>query len=190
MLILLRHAQTTANRDNIKAGQLDVPLTDLGISQAKAAGQNLRGYTFNHVFSSDLNRCIDTTNLATEGRVPAEDIITAEELRERSGGLLEGMSYPDMRKMLPPKKYKLWQRDYFEAPPMGESMKDVEERVIPYMKEYVFPLVNENKTVLVCSHEVTLLVIIGYIKKAEEQDIVKLKIDNVVPYFFYGNINV
>ena len=101
---------------------------------------------------------------------------------------MEGMKYSDMRKILPPKKYKLWQRDYFEAPPQGESFKDLEERVVPYFKEYVVPLVNEGKNVLLVAHAGVLRVLLGYIKKADEGDIVKWTIDNAVPYFMYGKI--
>ena len=188
MLVLLRHGQSTANVEGIKAGQTDVPLSDMGITESKVAAETLRTYAFDAIFTSDLNRCIDTTYLALEGRYPKDTWNIVEELRERSGGLYEGMRYTEIRKILPPKQYKLWQRDYFEAPPMGESMKDVEDRVIPYMREYVFPLVNNNKNVLVVSHEVTIMVIMGYIKKMDETEIVKKKIDNAVPYFIYGKV--
>lgn len=188
MLVLLRHGQSTANAEGIKAGQLDVPLSDLGIAQSKVVAETLRNYTFDAIFTSDLNRCIDTTQLATSNQYPRNTWHIAEELRERSGGTYEGMHYSEIRKLLAPKQYKLWQRDYFEAPPMGESMKDIEDRVIPYMRKYVFPLVNDNKNVLVVSHEVTITVITGFIKKLDETEIVKKKIENAVPYFIYGKV--
>lgn len=188
MLVLFRHGQSTANVEGIKAGQLDVPLSDEGIAQCKVAAETLRNYTFDAIFTSDLNRCIDSTQLCTAGRYPRDTWHIAEELRERSGGTYEGLRYTEIRKLLAPKQYKLWQRDYFESPPMGESMKDVEDRVVPYLKEHVLPLVNDNKNVLVVSHEVTIMVIIGYIKKIDETEVVKKKIDNAIPYFIYGKV--
>lgn len=188
MLVLLRHGQSTANAKGIKAGQMDVPLTDIGIAQSKVVAETLRNYVFDAIFTSDLNRCIDTTRFATDNRYPRDTWHVAEELRERSGGTFEGMSYTEIRKILAPKQYKLWQRDYFEAPPMGESMKDIEDRVIPYMRKYVFPLVNDNKNVLVVSHNVTIMVIVGFIKKIDETEIVKKKVDHAIPYFIYGRV--
>lgn len=189
MLVLIRHGESTANAENRKAGQSNVPLSDKGIKQCKETASELRGYSFDAVFTSDLVRCLDTTRLIVN--IPEEQWIIVEELRERSGGVFEGMTYPDIRKMLPPKKYKLWQRDYFEAPQMGESMKDVEERVIPYAKKHIFPLVNERKNVLIVTHEVVMKVLIGHIKQLSETEIPKLPhVENAMPYFYYGKVRI
>ena len=190
MLVLVRHGESTANEQNIKAGQLNVPLTERGIQQAKALRGDIGSYQYDAVFLSDAERCQDTTWHAIGHRHPRETWTLAEELRERSGGIYEGMPYPEIRKLLPPKKYKLWQRDYFEAPMQGESMKDVEDRVVPFMQEYVFPLINAGKHVWVCSHHVTIQVIIGHIKGMEETMVPSLKIEHAVPYVLYGTVQM
>ena len=190
MLVLVRHAESTANAENRKAGQLNVPLTALGIEQAKELHSSLGGYKFDAVFLSDAERAQDTTWHAIGTQHPRETWTLVEELRERSGGLLEGMTYPEIRKQFPPKKYKLWQRDFFEAPPQGESMQEVQDRVIPYCKEYVFPLVNAGQNVYICTHNIPMKIIIGHIKGLDEIQIPKLHIDNAMPYFLYGNVRV
>ena len=65
---------------------------------------------------------------------------------------------------------------------------DVEDRVIPFMKEFVFPLVNDNKNVLVVAHSGVLRTIIRYIKASDETEIVKLEIENAMPYILYGHV--
>ena len=85
-LFLIRHGQTTANLNQIYAGQTDVPLTDLGRQQAEAIRPVLAGFSFDKVFSSDLSRAIDTQRLALPG---AEGERTAL-LREFDVGSLEG----------------------------------------------------------------------------------------------------
>lgn len=190
MLVLIRHGQSTANAENRKAGQLNVPLSEEGIAQVKALRSEMGGYKYDAVFTSDAERCQDTTRYAIGHRYPPETWIIAEELRERSGGTLEGMNYQEIRKLFPPRKYKLWQRDYFEAPPMGESMKDVEDRLLPFAKQYIFPLVNEGKNVWVCTHHIPMKILIGYIKGMEESEIPSLEIDNAVPYVLRGNVRV
>lgn len=66
IIILARHAQTTANVDNILAGRrLDVHLTEKGIEQAKALGKKLAiKYTFNSCYSSTLSRTYETGLIA------------------------------------------------------------------------------------------------------------------------------
>jgi 2,3-bisphosphoglycerate-dependent phosphoglycerate mutase len=188
MLVLIRHAETVANRDNIKSGWSNTPLTPKGIKQARSVREDMGGYKYDQVFLSDLERCQDTTQYAIGKTHPRDTWTLAEELRERSGGLLEGKTYQEIRKMFSPRKYKLWQRDYFEAPPQGESYRDVEDRVIPFAKEYIFPLVNEGKNIWVCSHQIPMQIIIGYIKGLEEEQIMALPIEHAMPYVLYGDV--
>ncbi len=190
MLVLLRHAETTANVENRKAGQINVPLTPHGIEQSKGLKEDMGGYKYDAVFLSDLERCQDTTWHAIGHTHPRETWTLAEELRERSGGLLEGLTYQEIRKQFAPKHYKLWQRDYFEPPPQGESFRDVEDRLIPFAKEHIFPLVNVGKNIWVCTHTVPMKILIGYIKGMDEASIMKLPIENAMPYVLYGNVHV
>lgn len=190
MLIILSHGATVAQDDNIVSGQINDQLTESGKLEAIEAGRSLADYDIDVVFCSDLERCQDTANIVMAGNNFSDDVelVLVQELRERSFGSLEGTPYPVVRKELPPKKYKLWNRDYFEAPPQGESLQDVEQRVIPFLKENAFPLVDDNKTVLIVTHNDVVKTIIGHLKKAEETAIIKWKIDDAIPYFFYGNI--
>lgn len=190
MLVLIRHGESEDNEIGKMGGQLNSSLTSLGKHQVNEAKKNLSGYNFDAVFTSDLLRAIETTQGIIGHRVPESEWILAEELRERSGGVYEGMTYTELWKMLPPKKYKLWQRDYFEAPPLGESLSDLYDRVIPYFKEYVVPLVNQNKYVLVVSHANVMKVIIGFIKGLDETAIINLPYaEHAIPYVLYGKVN-
>lgn len=188
MLVLIRHGKSVANCENRKAGQTNTPLSEEGIKQCKDVYDTYRGYQWDAIFTSDLERCQDTTRIILSERYPPDTWTLVEELRERSGGTLEGMTFQEIRKLFSPRKYKLWQRDYFEAPPMGESMKDVEDRLLPYAKEYIFPLANEGKNVFVCTHQIPMQVLIGYIKRMDETDIPSLTIENAMPYVIYGKI--
>ena len=190
MLVLVRHAKSLDQEQNRMSGQHNCPLAPSGWMQASELGMELANYEFDYIFSSDLERCVDTTRgvLRHNKHIEHTNIFYAEELRERSGGSIEGLTFTQIRRMIPPKKYKLWRRDYFEPPPMGESLKDVEDRVIPYLKEFVFPLVNDNKNVLVVTHSGVIRTIIRYIKASDESDIVKLEIENAMPYILYGHV--
>lgn len=188
MLILLSHGESTAQEDNIVSGQVNDPLSECGKAEAIEAGKSLADYDIDVVYCSDLERCQDTANIVMAGNHFSDNVelILVQELRERSFGSLEGTPYPVVRKELPPKKYKLWNRDYFEAPPQGESLQDVEQRVIPFLKANAFPLADDNKNILVVTHNDVVKTIIGHLKKSDETDIIKWKIENAIPYFFYG----
>ena len=190
MLVLIRHGKSTDQEENRMSGQHNCLLSDEGKEQVEELGKDLADYEFDFIFSSDLTRCVDTTSAIVRHNKHAEpsDIMYVEELRERSGGTIEGMKYSEVREIIPPRKYKLWRRDYFESPPMGESLKDVEDRVIPFMKDHVFPNVNDNKNVLVVAHAGVLRTIICYIKASDETEIVKLEVENAMPYILYGHV--
>ena len=189
MLVLIRHGESQDQIENRMSGQHNCPLSEEGRRQVEELGSDLSVYEFDYVFSSDLERAVDTTAaILRQTKKEPGSIQYVEELRERSGGSLEGMEFTEIRKIIPPKKYKLWRRDYFEAPPLGESLKDVADRVIPFLKEFVFPLVNEGKNVLVVAHAGVLRTIICHLKGMDESDIVSLEIENAMPYILYGTV--
>lgn len=88
-LFLIRHGQTTANDKKIYVGQTDVPLTQQGREQAMAIRPILEKFTFDKVYSSDLQRAIDTQKLA----LPFDNPIRTPLLREIDVGTAAGMAY-------------------------------------------------------------------------------------------------
>ncbi|KAK9465627.1 histidine phosphatase superfamily [Lipomyces arxii] len=92
-IFIIRHGQTNENVRRIIQGHQNTNLNDLGISQAKTCGSLLQYVHFDAIWSSDLNRCIQTRDqaLATQiGVLPKNRIHTTTAFRERSFGDLEG----------------------------------------------------------------------------------------------------
>lgn len=96
-LTLVRHGQSTANRDGVLQGQLDAPLSELGRRQASQLGAWLaqRGMDWDAVYCSPLSRARDTARLITEhvGRAaPIEDAALAEihvgQMQGKTGSVL------------------------------------------------------------------------------------------------------
>lgn len=187
MLVLLRHPECVDNAELVMVGQRDSPLTQGGRAQAREAAETLSSYRFDAVYSSDLIRALDQAReVARRSKFPCE-VVLVPELRERSGGSIEGVKYSELKKRMPPRQYKLWQRDYFEAPPAGESLDDVARRVIPWFRQVVIPRISVNGNVLVVSHTSVIRVLISYLKKIDEQEILAMPIEHAMPYFFYGS---
>lgn len=61
-LVLLRHGESTWNKESRFTGWTDVDLSDKGVEEARAAGKLLKenGYTFDVAFTSVLKRAIRT----------------------------------------------------------------------------------------------------------------------------------
>jgi len=122
-LWLVRHGQTTRNRDGQLAGWDDVHLTAEGESQALALQPRLQGEQFDQVWASDLSRARRTAELGW-GPVP-----TDRRLREIHFGDLEGLPWLDLA---PEHKDALLKFDGFEAP-NGESLVQLEARVLDFV---------------------------------------------------------
>ena len=84
---IIRHGETVFNRKGRIQGWCDSPLTDLGVSQAKQLGKELKNVPFDVCFCSTSERAIDTANSILEGR--NVKIIPSKNLKEQSFGDFE-----------------------------------------------------------------------------------------------------
>jgi 2,3-bisphosphoglycerate-dependent phosphoglycerate mutase len=184
VLILVRHGQSIYNEQKLMCGTVDVPLTQMGIEQATACGNSLGEIPFDFCYSSTLQRATETARIILETLGQSMGVETTHKLNERSYGVLEGLTLGECRDKFPPKKYKTWERDYFEAPPMGESLSDVSCRVIPYYTHNILPKLRAGRNVLIVSHANVMKVLFGFIRKLEESEIMSIEIENAIPYTF------
>ena len=92
-LYLLRHGETQENVEHILQGQSPGHLTQRGREQAREAAARLCGTVFDVVLTSDLQRCIDTTDIVVEHlqQEPRPTVIETKLLRERHWGSATGM---------------------------------------------------------------------------------------------------
>ena len=93
---IIRHGETVFNRKGRIQGWCDSPLTDLGVSQAKQLGKELKNVPFDVCFCSTSERAIDTANSILEGR--NVKIIPSKNLKEQSFGDFEAEKSVDIFK--------------------------------------------------------------------------------------------
>ena len=148
-LIFIRHGQSEANEQNRFAGHTDVPLTELGIAQAKCAAEYItKREKIDKIYSSDLQRSHNTALPVSEiTDIPIND---AKELREICAGDWEGRLANEIEVEYE-KEFYTWRHDFSNARlPGGESVQEVYERVVPFVKKIAKE--NEGLTLLFASH--------------------------------------
>lgn len=116
----LRHGETDWNRRNLAQGQVDIPLNETGLLQAKAAAERLRGRGIRTVVSSPLSRARATAQAASE--VVGRPVQLDPELQEVAFGDHEGQ--PMLAEW-----FNDWVAERY-TPPGAESFAALRERAV------------------------------------------------------------
>jgi len=160
-LILLRHGQSQWNLENKFTGWKNVPLTENGEMEAKKAGELIKKNKIHidFIFSSILERANKTAEIAIkeanlQNLINNNKLIMTkhEDLNERDYGDLVGLNKEETANKFGKEQVHIWRRSYDTPPPNGESLKDVVERVSPYFKKNIKPLLVQNNNILIAAH--------------------------------------
>lgn len=161
-IFLFRHGETTYNKKKIFTGWQDAELTEGGIEECKRIAKELEHEKPTKAYTSDLKRAQNTLMIALGERKNIPIIIDAR-LKERNYGELNGKNKTETEKNYP-KEYPLWHRSYDVAPPGGESIKDVEKRVLSFLNE-ILPNLKKDDVVFISAHGNSLRPIRRYFEK-------------------------
>jgi alpha-ribazole phosphatase len=132
-LYVVRHAETEANTQKRYLGHTDSPLTPLGVRQVEELAGRLAEVGLDAVFASDLPRALATAYpLANRAKLPVH---RDARLRELNFGRIEGMTYAEAMDAYG-QEVRQWYNDIeLGAPPGGESLADLRERVFSFLSE-------------------------------------------------------
>lgn len=211
-IVLLRHGESTWNKDNRFTGWTDVDLTEKGIADANQAGILLKekGFHFDKAYTSFLKRAVKTLNCVLDKM--DQDWIPVEKswrLNEKHYGALQGLNKSETASKYGEEQVLIWRRSFNVAPnalpeddprnpktdtrykevpdkdlPRTESLKETVERILPYWKCIIFPNLATANELLVVAHGNSLRGIIKYLKHIPDEEIVGLNLPTAVPYVF------
>ena len=170
-LILVRHGQSLWNQERRFTGWIDIELTEQGKLEAKLAGQLIKelNIEFDACFTSQLKRSINTLEIILKIlKKNDKEITKTSALNERHYGGLTSLNKDEVIKKYGKQQVQIWRRS-FEIPPpkmeenhpyknkiksniLSESLKDTCDRVIPYYKQNIKPLLSLKKNILVVFH--------------------------------------
>jgi len=211
-IVLLRHGESTWNRENRFTGWTDVGLTEKGQSEAVAAGRLLKseGYSFDLAYTSVLKRAIKTLWIALEEMdqmwIP---IHHNWRLNERHYGALQGLNKAETAAKFGEQQVLIWRRAYDTPPPSlegndprlerdnpryaglapdefprTECLKDTVARFLPYWHQTIAPTVKSGKKVIIAAHGNSLRALIKYLDEVSDADIVGLNIPTGQPLVY------
>lgn len=211
-IVLLRHGESTWNKENRFTGWTDVDLTDKGVTEATKAGEVLKknGFQFDKAYTSYLKRAVKTLNCVLDKM--DQDWIPVEKswrLNEKHYGTLQGLNKAETVEKYGEEQVLEWRRSYNIAPlpipeddprnprfdirykkvpnkelPRTESLEDTINRILPYWKEVIFPALKDKNELIVVAHGNSLRGIIKYLKNISDNEIVKLNLPTAIPYVF------
>ena len=150
-ILLARHGETRWNAEGRYQGQMDIPLSETGMEQARKLGERLRMVPINRAVASPLLRAALTAQLAL-GADRAEQLVFDPQLQEIAHGEWEGLLASQIRER-DPDRLRAWR----EAPetvqmPGGESLRQVLDRAWPALARACAGL-GEHDTLLVVAHD-------------------------------------
>jgi len=211
-LVLLRHGESTWNKENRFTGWTDVDLSEKGLEEAKSAGQLLKadGYTFDIAYTSVLKRAIRTCWIALDEMdllwIPVE---RNWRLNERHYGALQGLNKAETAAKHGDAQIKIWRRSYDIPPPplaisdprhpshdpryaslrpdelpTTESLKETVARFLPAWHEIIAPAIRLGRRVLITAHGNSLRALVKYLDQISDQNIVELNIPTGIPLVY------
>jgi 2,3-bisphosphoglycerate-dependent phosphoglycerate mutase len=151
-IYLFRHAQTYFNKSHIFAGWKDSKLTPFGKKQAKIIAKKLKNKKIDAAFSSRLSRSKDTLKTVLKYHPECKKIIVDDRIIERSYGDFSGKNHKTILKDYGQKYFQLIHRGYSKSPPNGESIKMVEKRVNPFIKDLIRFMKKNKANVAISAH--------------------------------------
>lgn len=211
-LVLLRHGQSTWNRENRFTGWTDVDLTPQGVEEAHESARLLRaeGFGFDVAFTSVLKRAVRTLWIVLDDL----DLMWLPvhrdwRLNERHYGALQGLNKAEMAEEHSEEQVKVWRRSYATPPPaltaedsrhpgrdqryaglspselpLTEALKHTVDRFLPYWHETIVPAVKAGQRVLIVAHGNSLRALVKYLDDVPEEEIVELNIPTGIPLVY------
>lgn len=155
-IILIRHGQTTTNAEKKLSGNTNPPLTDVGREQAKKAGESLASFQIDRLFSSPMQRAVDTAS-AIAGKRGIE-IETDERLIEQNFGEWEGKPFSEIFKLIPGGPEGLLRGPFLGRFPAGEGTEQFVARVLGAFRDLILKE-SEGQTIAVVTHSGVIVIL-------------------------------
>ena len=211
-LVLLRHGESTWNRENLFTGWTDVPLSRRGVREAACAARLLAGagYSFDVAFTSVLRRAIKTLWIVLEElNLMWIPVYKTWQLNERHYGALQGLNKAEATIRYGIEQVHAWRRGYDVAPPalsaddernpvrdpryahvphdelpLAESLENTVERVRRVWHAHISSAIRRGERVIVVAHGNSLRALLKDLDNISDRDIAELEVPTGAPLVY------
>jgi 2,3-bisphosphoglycerate-dependent phosphoglycerate mutase len=211
-VVLIRHGESTWNKENRFTGWTDVDLSEKGMSEAEKGGLVLKkeGFVFDVAYTSVLKRAIRTLwTVLDKMDLMYIPVYNSWRLNERHYGSLQGLNKSEMAAKFGDDQVLVWRRSYDVPPPpleandprspkndpryknmdskdipLTECLKDTVARFLPYWHETIAPAIKSGKRVIIAAHGNSLRALVKYLDNISDEEIVHLNIPTGMPLVY------
>ncbi len=177
-LLIARHTESEWNATGQWTGRTDTHLSEKGFRDAVTLGQKLKELDI----AIDIAYCSEQirTRETLEGILGASqqfsvDIVRNGAVNERDYGDYTGKNKWEMKEILGEEHFNAVRRGWDVGVPGGETLKTVYERVIPFYKEVLFPIIQSGKNVLLVAHGNSIRSLMKYLENISDEDVEQLE---------------
>jgi len=161
-VLLIRHGQSQGNAEGRFGGHTDTPLSARGLKEAQATAQALASEPFNAIYCSELPRAIETASPLA--RLAGIELQTAEAFRERSVGVMEGLTFEEAAAQHPEQYAALLRRDFEHVLLGGESYRQTLDRASRKLDETIEQ--NRGGRIAIFTHTGTICILVLHLMGA------------------------
>jgi 2,3-bisphosphoglycerate-dependent phosphoglycerate mutase len=183
-LVLVRHGQSLWNLEDRFTGWVDVPLTEKGRDEARAAGECLKGLELHVAYTSALQRAQETLSIMQEVMGKPLPVIRDPALNERHYGDLQGLNKRRTAEQYGEEQVHIWRRSFNVPPPNGESLELTAQRTLPFFERAILGDIQQGKNVLVVAHGNSNRSIVMRLDNLDEEQVLKLNLATGVPLVY------
>jgi len=172
-LYVITHCESCYNKRGIFTGRIDSVLTKEGHIHARLLAKKLEKIQIDLAYTSPLKRARQTLKHILKYH-PDTKVIVDKRIIERDYGDLSGKSKEKYKKENP-ELYPVYHRSYKTSPPGGESMIEVEKRVLSFIEAVIEKMKRENINVLIVAHSNSVRPIIRYFESLTPEQMMKME---------------
>lgn len=202
--LIVRHGESIWNKSSKFTGWTNIPLTEYGKQESQHMGKSLimNNLIPNIMFTSVLDRAINTANIIKKEVNADIPVHTSWRLNEKHYGTIEGLprqlirnnygylftdlirndfytkppivkDYADLKNET---KYPVYKNCYIDKLQFGESKQNVLERLLPYYENDILYTLSEDKFPLIVTHKHCARVLMKHLLKISDADFQNYKL--------------
>lgn len=175
-LYVVRHGESEWNALGKWTGTTDVELTEKGRQDAQKMGEVIKHDLIDHVFVSEQIRTHQTADeMMQRMEACVEHYTITGALNERDYGIYTGKNKWELKEEVGEEEFHAIRRGWEHTIPDGENLRMVYERVYPFYRDVIIPLLSQQQHVLIIAHGNSIRSLMKYVESISDEGIAEVE---------------